>query len=105
MLTSSVRKNKAELENLLAEGFVEFGVSGKVYSRESIIQALSEETETKYSADRFKATELSKNAVLVTYRATCIDHAGKRSTSLRSSIWKLDSNKWQMVFHQGTLVK
>ena len=35
-----------------------------------------------------------------------IDLKNKKTTiSLRSSLWKNINNKWQMIFHQGTLLK
>jgi hypothetical protein len=39
--------------------------------------------------------------VLVTYFSRTTDEAGSRA-ALRSSIWKRDGDRWQMLFHQGT---
>ena len=47
----------------------------------------------------FKVSRLAPDVMLVTYRTTTQDMIGSR---LRSSIWKLISGHWQMVFHQGT---
>lgn len=47
----------------------------------------------------FKVKLLASDVALTTYRV--IKHKDMKY-SLRSSIWKLKEDTWQMVFHQGT---
>ena len=95
-------KASSLFSKLLADDFVEFGSSGRIYSRKQIIESLLHETATKISTSNFKAVRLDKEYFLVTYKALkTIDKT--KIYSLRSSIWRFRDNKWQIVFHQGTL--
>jgi hypothetical protein len=51
----------------------------------------------------FQIKQLAADVVLATYKV--VKHGETREAkkySLRSSIWKINDDKWQMVFHQGT---
>lgn len=97
-----VRCSISDLENLLSTDFLEFGSSGKIYTRQEVITALVNESALKIEADNFEARELTANVVLVTYKTKLITTDGKLVEALRSSIWKLFGEQWKMVFHQGT---
>ncbi|WDZ78779.1 DUF4440 domain-containing protein [Ensifer adhaerens] len=104
----AVRRSRAALEDLLAEGFVEFGASGSVYHRAEIIDLLVEENGEDTAELRtgdYRLTPISPDAVLLTYRTHRIEADGSQRHALRSSIWKWDGSKWQMLFHQGTITK
>lgn len=106
LLQPDVRHSASELATLLADEFVEFGSSGRVYDKLSITEALSNESAVKISVADFKTVLLASDTVLVTYRAVFVKGEGGQIThSLRSSIWKLKDNTWQMVFHQGTPIQ
>lgn len=103
LLQPEVRRSRDELTALLAEDFVEFASSGRVFNRQSIIEALSVEPPFQASITDFKAVSLAQNTVLVSYRvAVSEDEQHPAKHSLRSSIWKHIDNRWQMIFHQGT---
>lgn len=104
-----VRSSSALVESLLAEGFLEFGKSGRVYDKQTMLAALAEEALSPVDAMPqvidFRVAALSSETVLITYRsirASC--GAWKRRETLRSSIWKFGGKRWEMVFHQGTPV-
>ena len=103
LLNLKLSKLPAEIEKLLAPEFVEFGATGIIYDRQSIIQALSKEEEAHMSATDFRSTILSDDVVLLTYRSTWMGSQGTIK-SLRSSIWKQENGHWQMTFHQGTRI-
>jgi hypothetical protein len=93
-----------DIGDLLAEEFVEFGSSGRVYDRRQVIENLQHGT-ARIELSDFKATTLSPGLALATYVSTRLDETGAPSTrSLRSSIWKRIHGHWRMVFHQGTLL-
>lgn len=94
----AARISRERLEELLAEEFVEYGSSGKVHDRASVIAGLSVQSPQAWSIADFKLTRLADDVALVTYIAT---QAGRGST-LRSSLWKSSGGLWRMVFHQGT---
>jgi hypothetical protein len=104
-----VRSSSQRVADLLADDFLEFGSSGKVYNKQFTLAALAKETPPAGSllpqVLDFKITPLSEAVVLVTYKSKRLPSAteGGRHT-LRSSIWKLLDGRWQMVFHQGTII-
>lgn len=98
------RRNQKRLDELLDPGFREFGRSGAAYERADIFELLSNEIPpAKVHAQGFTAFELAPSVVLLTYQSAHVSHAGsvERHTN-RSSIWRFNDSRWQMVFHQGT---
>jgi hypothetical protein len=104
LLQSDVRRSPAAVGDLLADEFVEFGSSGRVFDKRQIIEALrGEATRSQRSVLEFRTSVLAPGVVLATYRLASSDgHSETPAQSLRSSIWKLIGERWQMVFHQGT---
>jgi len=103
-----IRRSREAVENLLAQGFVEFGSSGTVYHRAETIALLAEEEDDdaddgSLQADDYALTRVAADAVLLTYRTIRTGADGSKRHVLRSSIWKHDGKRWQMLFHQGTL--
>lgn len=105
LLDPAVRSDPARVSALLADDFVEFGASGRVWSRDEILAELAAKGEswTPPSVEDFACRLVSESAALVTYRAVRLDAATEsRSVSLRSSLWIRESGSWKMCFHQGT---
>ena len=100
LLEPSVRKTE-RVSELLAEGFVEFGSSGRVFNKAQILAALRAESGVKVTASHFQVQLLAPQTALVTYRAC--RHAETPVHTLRSSVWQQLRGQWQMVFHQGTV--
>ncbi|MGV0102827.1 DUF4440 domain-containing protein [Nostoc sp. DSM 114160] len=108
LLQPDVRKSAKDIMDLLADEFIEFGSSGRVFNKQQIIESLQNESIqplTQRLITEFKTLVLATGVVLVTYRI--VRHiSGKQPVhSLRSSIWKLNNDRWKMIFHQGTLVR
>jgi hypothetical protein len=91
-----------EAAALLADEFVEFGASGKVWTKPEIVTAMANSQPIERTFVDFTVRELTPSFCLVTYRVT---DANPRCSSLRSSVWRCDGESWQMLFHQGTLLK
>jgi hypothetical protein len=101
-----IRASANEVARLLADEFFEYGASGYVLSRQQVIDGLPRE-QTKpareLGSSDFSVHWLGESVALVTYRGTQrIPSEAKQFHYLRSSIWRLISGEWQMVFHQGT---
>lgn len=96
-----IRKSISELSNLLADDFIEFGSSGRVYNKKQTIKALRKIESSKISLINFKFKQINKQCILVTYKSVVTDERQKKH-SLRSSLWKKENGKWKIVFHQGT---
>lgn len=98
------RRNRERLAQLLAPDFREFGRSGATYTRDDELMSLPSDPECPHiHAQDFVVNKLSDSIVLLTYRSAHVNSSQElfRHTN-RSSIWRLDSSGWQMVFHQGT---
>lgn len=102
-----VRRSRIHVERLLAPEFVEFGRSGRVYDRQSVVEALVAEAanpgDTLPMVMDAACHLLAEGCVLLIYRSSRIS-AGSSIETLRSSVWKHIDGGWRMVFHQGTPV-
>jgi len=104
LLDPLVRRNAALVAPLLADDFIEFGASGRVFDKASILEELKNESPRPASTfTDFAIRELSPTIILATYRATRFDANGAPiGQSRRSSIWTQVNGQWQITFHQGT---
>ena len=100
LLLRDVRKSKRLLE-LLADNFVEFGTSGRMYKKADLVATLQAESPVAQSTDDFHVEVLAPTVALLTYRIH--RHSAPPVHPLRSSIWRLHGDQWRMVFHQATL--
>lgn len=89
---------------LLHESFVEFGRSGRIYSKAGTMRRLTLEQPTHpiWSQD-YAVAEVADGVALLTYKS---GHPGREGEiyqhSLRASLWQRTAHGWQMRFHQGT---
>ncbi|MCB4767647.1 nuclear transport factor 2 family protein [Ancylobacter sp. Lp-2] len=100
----AVRRTPQMVGMLLADDFFEFGRSGGVSTKHEVVRHLATEAvgdRGQVTAQDYRLTVLSDEAVLLTYRTIRVDRA-EVLHSRRSSIWKWIDGRWQMVFHQGT---
>jgi len=104
LLTSEVRRSPDRLMSLIAEDFVEFGSSGRIFDRQDVIDAAGALPDISTPLQDFTATSLSPTTVLVTYRSTTRQLGGKTQDALRSSVWMMSDHDWHLIFHQGTRV-
>ena len=78
--------------------FVEFGKSGRVWDRKSVIEVLAHR--------RSSLPELSSQAIVVvdqqTRLLTYVTSTPQGTRALRSSLWVLEGERWLLRFHQGT---
>lgn len=104
LLQPEVRQSAEAVADLLADDFIEFGSSGQVFNKQQVIEGLQHESPARRALIQFNTTVLAPGVVLATYRAVQYRSPGEPPIySLRSSLWKLTDDRWQMVFHQGTL--
>jgi hypothetical protein len=99
----SVRRDPVCVDALLAPDFVEFGSSGRVWSREEIIKHIATEPFMPPTIVDFRCSMLAADLALVTYRSIREDpKTGLRNYALRCSIWQKLDRSWRVRFHQGT---
>ena len=103
LMDPAMRREPERVAGLLTEDFLEFGSSGRVWTRETILELLVTETHSPPAVDSFTYRVLDNDVVLVTYRATRTNGAENEQTvTLRSSIWTRKFGRWKVCFHQGT---
>jgi len=92
------RRESDEVAGLLADGFLEFGASGRSWTgREILAQLATEPGQPAPRMENIAVRGLAEDAALITYRAVRGDEA-----TLRSSVWLRDRGQWRIAFHQGT---
>lgn len=104
LATRSTAAAGTSLGDLLADDFREFGRSGKVWTKATILPELAGDSiADAFHISDFKVQRLSDSIALVTYLAHRTFENEPDMLTNRSSIWRRDmDNDWRMVFHQGT---
>ena len=106
LLHPELRKSGADVAVLLADEFVEFGSSGRIYDKQQMLRALQNEPQAPVmcrSLLDFKTQILATDVMLVTYRVVQYHSSSAAPVySLCSSIWKLIDKQWKIFFHQET---
>ena len=102
--TIEARRNTHRLETLLHPDFVEFGRSGKRYTRAEILNEFGPTSVLpSVRSGNFDLAVLEEGIALLTYASAHVDADGKQSQhTLRSSVWVCTEIGWQLRFHQGT---
>ena len=105
LLQPEVRRDRSAVASLLAPDFVEFGSSGRIFTREQILDLLEHEEPARLEMTGFAARMVSAEVALVLYQSTRPDGPLEPgATFLRSSLWVRCAGRWQMIFHQGTRI-
>jgi hypothetical protein len=99
---SETRFDPEYMERILSPDFLEFGRSGRVFTREEILQTPYMEVRCKLPLHNFKVHALSQEIVLTTYISEVLYEEWEYAN--RSSIWMKTKLGWQIRFHQGTPV-
>src|SRR5215813_431949 len=103
---NETRCNQRRMEMLLHPDFIEFGRSGKRYSRAEILSEFGPGNVLPLiQSCNYEVVVLGDGVVLLTYVSEHVDAEGNpHRQTLRSSIWVRTPVDWQMRFHQGTPV-
>ncbi|MHB1341321.1 MAG: nuclear transport factor 2 family protein [Coriobacteriia bacterium] len=102
LLTPEVRSSPERLAALIADDFVEYGSSGRIFDKHDVLEAADSLPDITLPLQDFHARTLSENTAIVMYRSTTRRPDGTVSEALRSSVWVLSDGRWQMALHQGT---
>ena len=97
LLGPLVRGDIGRTAVLLHPDFLEIGSSGRVWTRDAMMMALEEDPGERTDIEIIGADRVGPGAVLLTYRSFA-----RSGTTLRSSLWVLDGERWRLRFHQGT---
>ena len=100
LMSPSVRRSAALVDELLDPEFCEIGMSGRFWTRAEVNQALAAEPADEPGTAEVTEMEgkvLGPSLILLTYMST---RDGRRAR--RSSLWRCSNGTWRLVFHQGT---
>jgi ribonuclease HI len=97
LLDPAVRADASRVAVLLDTDFEEFGVSGRMWTRDAMLASLAEEASADVSLDVLNVDVLDDVTALLTYRTV-----GRAGSALRSSLWRRSAGQWRLRFHQGT---
>ena len=100
-----IRFSQAKMEEILAEGFFEFGSSGRIYDKHDTIRIPPHEIGAKLPLPAFSARLLSSSVALVTYQSILRGSDENFHHALRSSVWIRTDRGWRLIFHQGTPIQ
>ena len=89
------------LDELLAEDFLEFGSSGRQFSKQDQLTGAHRGSGNPiaFTVTDFRIRILGPDTVQALYQS--FRHED-RQYARRSSIWRKTDGKWKMIFHQGT---
>ncbi|WP_372628271.1 DUF4440 domain-containing protein [Arsukibacterium sp.] len=103
LLVQPATRLSAELLNrYLTDDFYEIAATGRCFGKADVLERLPAEAPPVISQQDFDCRVLAEGLAQLTYRATIQRADCDPSCSVRSSIWRFDGEKWQMIFHQGT---
>ncbi|EIE98913.1 nuclear transport factor 2 family protein [Saccharomonospora glauca] len=100
LLDPAVRADDDAVRELLHDDFREFGSTGRVWDRRSVVEATRSDTAERIVAEDFRPVRLGPDAILLTYTAR---RGG--AISLRTSIWARSAGSWLLLHHAGTPVR
>lgn len=98
---AETRFDREWMEQILAPGFIEFGRSGRVHSREDTLGMATRPIDARLEGLGLRL--LSADVAQVTY-TTVESYAGEEQVANRSSVWSRSEDGWQLLFHQATVV-
>lgn len=95
--------NKQNLENRIHDDFIEFGKSGQMFNKTSIINFLNNLDENRdIEIENFKLKNVSHNVLMAHYIS---NEKEIKIKALRTSIWVYEDSDWKLYFHQGTIIE
>ena|ERR1700733_14911538 len=101
MWRQSTRFDEAFQEARFAVDFIEFGRSGRVYSRQQVIRSDPQQIDVVLPLPDLFICLLDQNTAQVMY-TSCVTRDGVMECGRRSSICSRTDAGWIMRFHQGT---
>ena len=89
------------MQKALASDFVEFGRSGRTYTRAQSLAVQRQPTDAVLPLPNLAIRLLDDNTAQITYDSA-VTYDGVVEYGRRSSIWSRTQDGWVMRFHQGT---
>jgi hypothetical protein len=94
--------SREALLDMTADDFWEIGASGAVYDRSFVIETLLERYKTpepdNWTCEEFSVRKIANDLYQLNY---VMQQPGRRTR--RTTLWR-KTDRWQIVFHQGTVI-
>lgn len=104
LMDPEVRRSEKAAE-LVGDDFMEFAGNGRLFNKADALAMMKRHVVRTLAIEEFSVRELSPNVVLATYRVRSQGFGGSAGRiSVRSSIWVHRNGKWQVTFHQATVI-
>ena len=104
LMDPEVRRSE-KAADLIADDFMEFAGNGRIFNKADALAMMKRHVVRTLAIEEFNVRELSPQIVLVTYRVRSQGFGGSPGRlSVRSSIWVQRNGKWQVTFHQATVI-
>lgn len=104
LMDPAVRRSE-KAADLLADDFTEFGSNGRMYNKADALAIMRRHVVRYLNIEDFSVRELGPGLVLVTYRVRSQGFGGSPGrVSMRSSIWVQRNSRWQVTYHQATVI-
>jgi hypothetical protein len=97
---ADTRHDRALMDQTFAPDLVEFGRSGRRYTRDDLLPT-GESHPIDATLHALTITDLTPSIALVTYISELRRPTGTEWAN-RSSLWDRSKGRWQIRFHQGT---
>lgn len=95
------RFNRKYMEQIMADDFIEFGRSGRTYSKEDCLSHEREPINAILPLQNLNIRLLTQDTAQVTYNSE-VTYDDIIEKGRRSSIWTRSGKGWVLRFHQGT---
>lgn len=95
------RFDQRRMTEVIAPDFLEFGRSGRTYTRDDCLAIQRQPIEAVIPLPDFRARLLHPDIAQVTYNSA-VKYDGLVQHARRSSIWSRTRSGWVLRFHQGT---
>ncbi len=103
LLEPEVRQSAGTLDKLLDDEFIEISAHGTVFNKYQVLTRLPTEVVPQFYNQHFQGRMLSENVAQISYQAAYRRSArAEFNYSVRMSLWRKNTDQWQLVFHQGT---
>ena len=103
---------RQDFEHMTDSAFWEVGASGRRYSREYVLaevvkryddseyRGIHSAPENTWQTKDFHCREIAPDNYLLTYTLIQAERVTRRAT-----LWQYSSSRWQILYHQGTIVE
>jgi len=100
MWRDETRYDRAYMNAVLHPDFAEVGRSGRVFSRDEVLDMPMVPINVQIPRETFSVAEIAPAVALVSYETVPVD--SMHGAAHRASVWVGDGSRWLLRYHQGT---